>query len=242
MDHQYSVNAIYPTYQGEQNFRGIGAPVIFLRLQGCHLRCYAKTLGVLCDTPEGLEKGEPNMDFSEILGTLNNIRRNTGIDYVCLSGGDPLWRKKDDIHYLLTQLSYAGFYVSVETSGTLSISPYRDIRNIYWVLDYKVKSAGLPNKFVHSDLPLLTEADIVKFVLYDYADYLEFKEVFHNITTKAKIVVGTYWGGELKSNILLEDLVKDGILGKVRINAQLHKLLTHADRTDVSKTIIPKEL
>lgn len=245
LTNKYKVADIYATYQGEQNVRGIGEPVIFLRLQGCHLRCYAKTLGVLCDTPEGLEReGGTEMDFSEILGKLNTIRFDQGIDFICLSGGDPLWRKKVDIQYLLDQLVYAGFSVSVETSGTISIQPYRGIPKVTWVLDYKLKSAGLTNKFCSEDLDHLRQQDIIKFVLYDEEDYNEFIKVYTEIRplTNARMVVGPYWGGKLKSSDLLSNLLRDGMLGSVSINAQMHKLLTHADNSDVSKTEIPVSL
>ena len=38
------LNNIYTTFQGEVNAFGIGMPVIFIRLQGCHLRCYKRII------------------------------------------------------------------------------------------------------------------------------------------------------------------------------------------------------
>ena len=49
------VNTIYPAFAGEVNAHGIGVPCVFVRLAGCNLRCYFKTKGILCDTPEALE-------------------------------------------------------------------------------------------------------------------------------------------------------------------------------------------
>ena len=67
------LNTIYTTFQGEVNPFGIGFPVIFLRLQGCHLRCYKKTLGVLCDTPEGLDKPIAETKISYIFAEIEKV-------------------------------------------------------------------------------------------------------------------------------------------------------------------------
>lgn len=242
----YKVNAIYATYQGEVNIQGIGAPVIFVRLQGCHLRCYLKTLGTLCDTPEGLEKDFPgamNIELDYILNVLQEIRAKSGINLICLSGGDPLWRKQEEVFELLAAFSKAGFKTSVETSGTLSIKPYRNIPEVYWVLDYKLKSAGVPAPFKIDELSLLYNTDYIKFVVYDEEDYKEFKEVVYSkLITDAQIAIGPYWGGKITSKQLVQNLLNDELLGKVKINAQMHKLLTLADNSDVSKLEIPKLL
>lgn len=241
----YNVNAIYSTYQGEVNIKGIGAPVIFVRLQGCHLRCYKDTLGTLCDTPEALDKNFVKKLYSleELLAEVQRISYEAGnIDLVCLSGGDPLYRNKEDINLLLNTLSNEGFIVSVETSGTLAISPYRHIRNVHWVLDYKTKSAGVNSPFILDNLYILDKQDIVKFVLYDEDDYLEFIKVFSEEVNPFEyytVAVGCYWGGKLKTSKLVANLKRDGILGMVHVNMQAHKLITHADFSDVSETLIP---
>jgi organic radical activating enzyme len=66
------LNTIYITYQGEVNHFGIGTHV-FLRLQGCPIRCYKDTMGVLCDTPEALEKNN-SLEVTEIVNRLKTLR------------------------------------------------------------------------------------------------------------------------------------------------------------------------
>lgn len=245
--YSHYVNTVYSTYMGEVNFRGIGAPVIFLRLQGCHLRCYLKTLGVLCDTPEGLEARSGKYVSTEtIQGVLLNISSRTGIEHVCLSGGDPLWRKPEELRELLLAITKDGFSVSVETSGTLSIEPYSDIKNVYWVLDYKVKSAGIKQPFIINEINLLKSGDFIKFVLLNGEDYAEFKEAVTHLIgkTDATIAVGPYWGGELTIAELVELLKQDGLLGQVTLNVQLHKMATFCDahQNELTTVEIPKEL
>lgn len=243
------INAIYPTYQGEVNLRGIGAPVIFVRTQGCHLRCYLKTIGFLCDTPEALDPNDMTnareLTPMQIVDEVKGISKSVGgIDYVCLSGGDPLYHDKESIHELLKQLGIAGFQVSIETSGTLSIAEYTKYKHVTFVIDYKGKSAGIKPKFLVTDLPYLTKDDFIKFVIYDDADYQEFFELVMIMKkqTKAPIAVGVYWGGKLSYDKLIKYLSADLLLGQVVINMQAHKLITLYDNSDVSSIIIPAKI
>lgn len=242
----YNVNTVYPAFQGEVNAQGIGAPVIFLRLQGCHLRCYQSTFGTLCDTPEGLEgKGGRYLSLSELMAEVNTVSRIMGgVKYVCLTGGDPLWRNPTHLKALFTVMDLNGYQVSVETSGTLSIRPYAEFPNVSWVLDYKTRSAGIKQKFIWDDISCLSEKDFIKFVLYDTADYTEFTEVLPRFLTKARIAVGTYWGGELQTMSLYNRLLNDGLLGKVTLNVQLHKLafFTDAHWDQIQNVAIPAEI
>ena len=194
------INAIYTTFMGEQNPFGIGAPVHFLRTQGCHLRCYLPTLGVLCDTPEGLTReGGTEMSAPQIITVLDRLRENSGgVSLVCLSGGDPLWRSEDSLNELFGALFANGFKVVVETSGTLSMRAYRQWSNVDWVLDFKTLSAGVKKADnMLNDVPVLTNRDIVKFVLHDEADYHDFVNKLDRLValnSVAKIVVGVFWG------------------------------------------------
>lgn len=245
-----SVNAIYATYQGEVNVRGIGAPVIFLRLQGCHIRCYKRTLGTLCDTPEALQKDESKgMPISMIIEELIKLRRETGINFICLSGGDPLWRDPALLKKLFSALTTIGFHISIETSGTIPIAPFfeEDFYNsdaITWVLDYKTKSAGIKNPFIIGDIHFLSEKDFIKFVLYDDADYKEFldKVLYLKKMTKAKIAVGPYWGGKLTFSTIFDYLRRDGLLPHVTMNTQLHKMTTFCElrQGELTQIEIPK--
>jgi 7-carboxy-7-deazaguanine synthase len=240
------VAEIYTTFMGECNPKGIGAPAIFLRMSGCPIRCYAATLGTLCDTPLFLERksGEDRpIDFLQsleaneewegkesILEELNRLRMQTGITTVCLTGGDPLWQKEEQLHKLFKSLE--GFYTVVETSGTLSPEPFLKYTGTSFILDYKTKSAGVRGNRHMEYMHLLRATDFIKFVLYDYEDYHEMLEVLksHEFqTTKAQIWAGTYWGGKMETFELFEKLKTNGLLGKVNINMQAHKLVIAAD-------------
>lgn len=237
------INAIYTTFMGEQSAYGIGAPVHFLRAQGCHLRCYLPTLGVLCDTPEGLTReGGTEMSAAEIIAALNRLRTvSGGVNLVCFSGGDPLWRTPESLNEVFHALAASGYNVVVESSGTLSIKAYRHWAHVDWVLDYKAPSAGVKNADnVLLDVPLLTKRDYLKFVLHDEADYLDFVPKMDRLVALnnvAKIVVGVFWGGPLSTFKLVEWLVRDSLLGRVSVNMQAHKaLLQSLDTVDAKLT------
>ena len=240
MDSIYSINAIYPTFNGEQNPWGIGSPTLFIRFQGCHIRCYLKTLGTLCDTPEALDKeGGKMYSLERLLIEVNDFRTRTGIGQICISGGDPLWRKAADMIPLIDALLENSFRVTVETSGTISIKSYLDFTrystspivletSLSFIVDYKLQSAGLaPNmasvafeKFGH----LLRKIDYIKFVVYDLNDFEEFLRVFYSLRNRQPtIVVGAYWGGKLSTFELFDLLSEKSVLDEVHMNMQAHK-------------------
>ena len=227
------VNTIYPAFNGEMSVHGIGSLTVFLRLQGCHLRCYATTFGHLCDTPEGLSaEGGKTMTVSEIMDELLKLRVLTGIRRVCLTGGDPLWRKPAELHELFGALESAGYSVTVETSGTLDWRQYNGYNNVAWVLDYKLRSAGVKGNLVLVHAGSLRKRDYVKFVVYGEEDYAQMKEVLFDLwrITEAKITVGPMWEGQMNAFVLFDRLKKDGMLALVTggINFQAHKLVEHA--------------
>lgn len=243
MSKKLQLNSIYPTYQGEVNVRGIGAPVIFLRLQGCHLRCYKKTLGELCDTPESLERdNEKSLSVEVIVGKVNKVRKETGIDFICLTGGDPLWNDKDELHKLFKLLDKEGYTVSIETSGTISAKDF-DYPNLFWVFDYKLKSAGVKIPF-NKDNYIMGNS-YLKMVIYDKDDLEEALKHTREIVEDnipITVAVGNYWGGKIPYPQITEAFLKDGLGAHVVFNAQIHKLITHSDNSDVSLTRIPKLL
>lgn len=229
------VNSIYATFQGEVNKFGIGHPVIFLRLQGCPIRCYKRTIGILCDTPEALKKPTEKTEVSGILDAVKTLSKETGIKIVTLTGGDPLWNNESELIELFKGLTNLGLSVSVETSGTISWLPYCNIDNnkIFFVLDYKLKSAGIKDGVTLFDsdehLTCLTNNDYIKFVIYDDEDLKEAVKVIGTLKhkTKAVLSVGAYWGGKISTLDIFKEFLNVNLAGNITINAQLHKLVVN---------------
>lgn len=239
------VNSIYSTFQGEVNRFGIGSPAIFLRLQGCHLRCYKRTMGILCDTPEALEKPKEEDDINGIIEKCVEERKRTGIKVITLTGGDPLWNDKGELMKLLAGLVDKAFYVNIETSGTIDWLPYTDISyKITLILDYKLKSAGIKNAgdlfLKNSLLKSLHTEDFIKFVIYNLDDVEECIKVVDELAgkTKATLAVGAYWGGKLSTFDIFKIFEERKMLDRVVINMQAHKMAVSSN----FNTSIPEKI
>jgi 7-carboxy-7-deazaguanine synthase len=120
------VNEIFgPTIQGEG--KSAGRPVAFLRLADCNLHC------IWCDTPhtwnwvgtsfahpDKYEKSEEvhNMSVEDILTRL----LATEMTALVISGGEPLLQQKQLLP-LLDALQALGWWIEVETNGTVPLRP-----------------------------------------------------------------------------------------------------------------------
>lgn len=230
------VNVIYPAFMGEVNKYGIGAPCTFVRLAGCNLRCYYRTLRVLCDTPEALDGTDSKeMTPKEILKKVRSFNNKL----ICITGGEPLLQ---DLTELLVLLVNNGFNIVIETNGTIDISKYRHIRGVSFVLDYKTESTGECGKMLTDNYELLNEDDFVKVVVRDENDFEGFVEWYQYWATPTfNVAVGCFWGGNITNQRLLELLHLNDI--EAYLNMQTHKLICLYDKTeDFTDLVIPKEL
>lgn len=234
----YIVNNIYPAFMGECNKYGIGSPCTFIRLAGCNLRCYHKTKGCFCDTPEALNADAGNaMQIDEILQAVNSYENKL----ICLTGGEPLML---DVAPLLQELSFEGYNVVVETNGSRSIMPYRHIRNVSFVVDIKVPSTGENDKMHFSNCLYMDENDFVKFVLDTEEDYQYFVEWLNSTGYKCSVAVGLFWGSQISYSDLSKRLLR--LKDKVYLNMQTHKMMymydNYKDNSDFSQIGIPSNI
>jgi 7-carboxy-7-deazaguanine synthase len=148
------ITEVFRSLQGEAN--AVGFPTTFIRLTGCPLRCQ------YCDTAYAFHGGE-----WRTVAELVAAARDQGARHVCITGGEPLAQK--NCLPLLTSLCDAGFEVSLETSGALAIDEV-DAR-VARVVDLKTPASGEVARNRYENLALLRQADQVKFVICDRADY-----------------------------------------------------------------------
>lgn len=235
------VNTIYPSFMGEVNVHGIGTPCTFIRLSGCNLRCYKRTKGILCDTPEALEVGNgKKMTIGEIVGQVKSLGRKV----VCLTGGEPLLQH--DVSELLSELTTMGVHVVVETNGSISVYPYRHIRNVSFVVDVKPTSSGEQNKMLTDNYRLLDEKDFLKFVIDTKGDLDEFMQWVPAYDVRCNIAVGTFWGSEVSYSEIISRLNDAPWKIPIHLNAQTHKMMCLYDSCRDSEVLkgvcVPKEL
>lgn len=115
------VNEIFYSLQGEGRYTG--TPAVFLRLSGCNMRCW------FCDTQH--EEGE-DLTEEDILQRVMAYPTR----HIVITGGEPLMQLNAHLTSLLHE---AGYFIQIETNGTLPLpegvevnwitcSPKRDVK------------------------------------------------------------------------------------------------------------------
>ena len=105
-DKTYRVNEIFYSLQGEGYYTG--TPAIFLRFSGCNRRC------AFCDTDFS---AATEMTAEEIADKLRGFPAR----YLVCTGGEPLLQLD-----LLRVIKAIGFFVQIETNGSLPAPPEVD--------------------------------------------------------------------------------------------------------------------
>lgn len=166
------INEIFKSVQGESTL--IGQPTIFIRLQGCNLRC------PWCDTKYSWpgDKGKM-MTVFDIMKECEEVGF-TG--FVCITGGEPLLQR-EGVRELTDALCTEGQIISVETNGGVAIGGFRGVHKM--IMDWKGPSAfkthdewAVYNKMVLSNINELRARqfddrihDEIKFLVADRKDY-----------------------------------------------------------------------
>ncbi|MEM9396895.1 MAG: 7-carboxy-7-deazaguanine synthase QueE [Pseudomonadota bacterium] len=202
------ITEIFFSLQGEA--RTVGIPTVFVRLTGCPLRCG------YCDSEYAFTGGK-KMTFADIMKEVANHSPR----YVCVTGGEPLAQR--NCIPLLRELCDAGYEVSLETSGALSVEQV-DSR-VVKVVDLKTPGSGEVKRNRYENMALLSKNDQVKFVVCDRADYewARFKIDEYQLAERVSDVLFSPIHGSLSPRVLAEWILEDRL--PVRLQVQLHKLI-----------------
>jgi 7-carboxy-7-deazaguanine synthase len=120
------VDEMFYSIQTEGVFAG--RPAFFVRLHGCNLRC------AFCDTMQDKEKAV-KMTPKEITKKAKEIGRGDGL--VVLTGGEPLLQ---NVKPLIDRFIKKGYYVQLETNGTVCQDDLPFGKGLYAVVSPKVKA------------------------------------------------------------------------------------------------------
>ena len=201
------VSEIFYSLQGETSRMGL--PTVFVRLTGCPLRCS------YCDSKHAYSGGAP-YTISEILSAVAGYQAH----YVCVTGGEPL--VQEATLALLTDLCDAGYSVSLETSGALSVDKV-DVR-VSRIVDIKTPGSREVERNRWDNLALLTPRDEIKLVLCNRSDYEWARDVIREraLDKIAPVSLSPVWE-TLPPAELAQWVLEDHL--PVRMQVQLHKVL-----------------
>jgi len=196
-----------------------GELATFIRFQGCNLRCS------WCDTTYSWDK-ESTLEVLTVNEIYNYIKE-TGVTNVTLTGGEPLIQENID-EFLDILNKDDNLKIHIETNGAVDIQPFKKKHkrnNISYIVDFKLPSSNMTNKMNLNNLNVVDNSDVYKFVVGSNKDLEMAYELIikYDLTSKCLIYLSPVSG-----NIDMEEIVefmKDKKLNKVRLQAQLHKII-----------------
>lgn len=205
----FNVNEIFYSIQGEGT--RVGMPCIFVRFQGCLLRC------VWCDTPYALERKEQKMIMSgeQILNKISDYN----CKFLMLTGGEPL--EQEDVFDFITVASDKGYQVVIETNGQV-LTDKVDNRAVK-IMDFKCPDSKMSKKNNFENVKYLNSHDEVKFVIGSKNDFDWSIEICDKYDLYSK-VSAIHFSPVFETQDLKElaDWIK--FSGKdIRMQTQLHK-------------------
>lgn len=207
----FNVNEIFTSIQGEGTRAGL--PCVFIRLQGCALRC------VWCDTPYALDHRivGTQLTGSEIIAEIERI----GIPFIEFTGGEPL--EQPAVVPLMSVLCDLGYTVAIETGGHKDISVL-DPR-VICIMDVKCPDSKMASLNRLENLTVLREHDEVKFVIASRADYEYARSIVreYDLDTRCAAVLMSCVFGALTFVQLVEWILEDKL--NVRFQLQMHKFV-----------------
>lgn len=202
-----------------------GQLATFIRLSGCNLRC------CYCDTTYSFDvNNAKDMSIEDIVNECKSI----GFHNITLTGGEPLIHPLVEI--LIKTLCQQGFYVNVETNGSVDLRPFVKIRdefnlNLFFTVDYKTKYSLMNNRMnINSFNCLDINKDIVKCVVANIEDMDE------ALNYLDKIGKFNIWFSPVFNAIepyQIVDYVKEHKREDITTQVQLHKIIWDPNRKGV---------
>ena len=218
-DIKFNISEIFYSIQGESTH--VGKPCIFVRLQGCELRCK------WCDTPYALEINEKVklLTANDILNEINKYNCN----FLTFTGGEPLLQ--NGIIDFINFISSTDYIVSVETNGHQDISALHP--SVIKIIDLKAPASGMAKYNNFENLKYLTDKDEIKIAIADRNDYDWIKENIYKkkLHKLVNSVILTPVYGQQNPEELAEWILQDNL--PVRMLLQMHKFIWKPDQRGV---------
>lgn len=215
------VHSIFYTIQGEGPFSG--TPAVFIRLAGCNLQC------PFCDTDYSSRTAIPP---EEVVNVVKGLRPS---GLVVITGGEPF---RQNISLLLDRLVTLGYYVQIETNGSLEPRLDHDLlgmnlsdrHGVYLVVSPKTpKLHPLAHRLAHAYKYVLSADSVTE-------DGLPTVVLGHGHTPVARPVVFPHEsvpvylspmdsGDPLINEVNVQAVVKSCLENGYTLQLQIHKLI-----------------
>ena len=205
------VNEIFFSVEGEG--KRTGELAAFIRLTGCNLRCS------YCDTKYSYFDGR-EISARGIADAVKDYRN------VTLTGGEPLLQ---DCHELLSLLR--SHEVNIETNGSITLDEYLKFPNAFFTMDFKCESSRMVDAMSYSNLKILREKDVLKFVVGDESDLELAREICNEFSPKAAVYISPVFG-EIELVEIVE-FMKRRHMENWRLQVQLQKIIWSPDERGV---------
>lgn len=219
------VSEIFASIEGE----GIrtGYPAIFIRLFGCNIKCSYCDSQYACVGPDYKE-----MSVIDILNVVTELTTRYNIYKVTLTGGEPLIQDPD-VYKLIEALTSTEnceipYEVNIETNGAVSIDKVLQLPgsdNVIITMDWKSISSGMSDHMLVSNLSLLRDQDVLKFVVGCPADLDQMSDILEKFSgvIKCNIFVSPIFDRIEPKRIV--QYILDNSLTQVRVQIQIHKII-----------------
>jgi 7-carboxy-7-deazaguanine synthase len=214
-----NISEIFYSIQGESTYAGL--PCIFIRFQGCNIRCQ------WCDTEYALDANK-KVHILTVDETIEKIKKYK-CNFITVTGGEPLMQS--GVHELLSILCNAGYIVSLETNGNYSLE---NIDNrVIKIVDFKCPSSKMEKHNNFDNVKFLNKNDQVKFVIANRIDYVWAKKILikYQLTEKAGEVLFSAVFSLLEPAKLSQWILDDSL--SVRMQLQMHKYIWDPDKRGV---------
>lgn len=203
----FKVIEIFRSVEGEG--RWVGLPVVFIRLEGCNLRCS------WCDTTYSyIGQNYQTIDLESIVEKVKQYK----IKRVCITGGEPFFT--ENLDKLVFRLLEKDFQIFIETNGTLW---NENFDNIDTSKVYITCSPKPPFYFINKNiLPYISEFKFVVDENLSIENILLYKDFIKNDT----IVLQPESNKQemIKKALEIQDKLLDHNI-ESRIIPQCHKIL-----------------
>jgi 7-carboxy-7-deazaguanine synthase len=155
------ISEVFGSIQGEGTLAG--TPAMFVRTSGCNLRCH------WCDTPYA--SWVPEWEEQPLGAILSAVRRQW-MDYVVVTGGEPMIVK--DLDLLCHGLKEIDQHITIETAGTVFRELECDLMSISPKLSNSTPTEIEGGRWAEQHERLRIQPDVLRQLIHTYNYQLKF--------------------------------------------------------------------